>query len=105
VRDPFYGWTWVDTAPWGWAPYHHGRWVFVNGFWEWAPGPVLPRPVYAPALVAFLGGPGVHVGIGPGGPIVGWVALGWGEPCVPWWGRGRTSRIDHGGAAGAGRAS
>jgi len=87
VRDPFYGWTWVDTAPWGWAPYHHGRWVFVNGFWGWAPGPVLPRPVYAPALVAFLGGPGVHLGIGLGGPIVGWVALGWGEPCVPWWGR------------------
>ncbi len=87
VLDPFYGWTWVDTAPWGWAPYHHGRWVFVNGFWGWAPGPVLPRPVYAPALVAFLGGPGVRVGVGIGGPIVSWVALGWGEPCVPWWGR------------------
>ena len=39
--DPFYGWTWVDTAPWGWAPYHYGRWVFVNGFWAWAPGPVV----------------------------------------------------------------
>ena len=20
------GWTWVDDAPWGWAPYHYGRW-------------------------------------------------------------------------------
>ncbi len=79
VADPFYGWTWVDTAPWGWAPYHYGRWVFVNGFWAWAPGPVLVRPVYAPALVAFFGGPGVGISIG-------WVALGWGEPCVPWWG-------------------
>jgi Family of unknown function (DUF6600) len=85
--DPFYGWTWVDTALWGWAPYHYGRWVFVNNFWAWAPGPVLVRPVYAPALVAFLGGPGAQVSVGVGGPLVGWVALGWGEPCVPWWGR------------------
>ena len=85
--DPYYGWTWVDTAPWGWAPYHYGRWVSVRGFWAWAPGPVVVRPVYAPALVAFLGGPSVSVGVGFGGPVVGWVALGWGEPCVPWWGR------------------
>ena len=85
--DPFYGWTWVDTAPWGWAPYHYGRWVFVNNFWAWAPGPLVARPVYAPALVAFLGGPGVGVSVSVGGPLVGWVALGWGEPCVPWWGR------------------
>lgn len=85
TQDPSYGWTWVDTAPWGWAPYHHGRWVFVNSFWAWAPGPVLTRPVYAPALVAFFGGPGVRVGIG--GSVVGWVPLGWGEPVVPWWGR------------------
>ena len=85
--DPYYGWTWVDSAPWGWAPYHYGRWVFVNGFWAWAPGPVLARPVYAPALVAFFGTPGVRVGVDIGGPRVGWVALGWGEPVVPWWGR------------------
>src|SRR5262245_56155997 len=81
IRDPYYGWTWVDTAPWGWAPYHYGRWVFVDGFWAWAPGPVVTRPPYSPALVAFFGGPVV------GGPVVGWVALGWGEPVVPWWGR------------------
>jgi hypothetical protein len=85
--DPFYGWTWVDAAPWGWAPYHYGRWVDVDGFWAWAPGPVVVRPVYAPALVAFFGGPGVGVSISLGGPVVGWVALGWGEPIVPWWGR------------------
>ncbi|HKW94221.1 MAG TPA: DUF6600 domain-containing protein, partial [Methylomirabilota bacterium] len=84
--DPFYGWTWVDTAPWGWAPYHYGRWVFVDGFWGWAPGPVVVRPVYAPALVAFFGGPRVEVSVSIGGPVVGWVALGWGEPIVPWWG-------------------
>jgi hypothetical protein len=82
--DPVYGWTWVDAAPWGWAPYHHGRWVYVDGYWAWAPGPVVRRAVYAPALVAFLGGVGLTVGAGP---AVAWVALGWGEPLVPWWGR------------------
>ena len=85
--DPRYGWTWVDTAPWGWAPYHYGRWVSVDGFWAWAPGPLVARAVYAPALVAFLSGPGFSVGVNVGGPVLGWVALGWGEPIVPWWGR------------------
>jgi hypothetical protein len=84
VSDPFYGWTWVDDAPWGWAPYHHGRWVNVDGYWAWAPGPIVARPVYAPALVAFFGAPGVRVAVGT--PFVSWVALGWGEPIVPWWG-------------------
>ena len=81
LYDPVFGWTWVDDAPWGWAPYHYGRWVFTNGYWAWAPGPVVARPVYAPALVAWLGGVRISAGVG-----VGWVALGWGEPLVPWWG-------------------
>jgi len=85
IADPTYGWTWVDTAPWGWAPYHYGRWVFVDGYWAWAPGPMVRRAVYAPALVAFFGGPGVRVAVGS--PFVSWVALSWGEPVVPWWGR------------------
>lgn len=87
MYDPYYGWTWVDTAPWGWAPYHYGRWVYVNSYWCWAPGPIVARSVYAPALVAFYGGPGFSIGISVGGPAVGWVALGWGEPLIPWWGR------------------
>src|SRR6058998_1032862 len=99
IMDPSYGWTWVDTAPWGWAPYHYGRWVFVSGYWAWAPGPVVVRPVYAPALVAFFGGPSVRVAIGA--PGVSWVALSWGEPLVPWWGRphfiGRPSWVGWGG--------
>ena len=85
IWDPFYGWTWVDTAPWGWAPYHYGRWVHVSGVWAWAPGPIVVSPVYAPALVAFFG-PRVGISIGIAGPTLGWVALGWGEPIVPWWG-------------------
>src|SRR6185295_16960634 len=86
VYDPYYGWTWVDDAPWGWAPYHYGRWCHVNDYWGWAPGPVVVAPVYAPALVAFFGGPHVSVSVGIGAPVVSWVALGWGEPVLPWWG-------------------
>ena len=82
IWDPRFGWTWLDAAPWGWAPYHYGRWVFVRGYWGWAPGPVVVRPVYAPALVVFLGGP-VAVAVRP----VHWAPLGWGEPVIPWWGR------------------
>jgi hypothetical protein len=81
-----WGWTWVDDAPWGYAPFHYGRWVFVGGGWGWVPGPVVVnvRPVYAPALVAWVGGPrfGVAVGIGGVG-AVGWFALGPREVFVP----------------------
>jgi hypothetical protein len=86
VYDPYYEWTWVDDAPWGWAPYHYGRWVWADDYWAWAPGPVLARPVYSPALVAFFGGGHGGVSVTVGAPFVSWVALGWGEPVVPWWG-------------------
>lgn len=87
VWDPYYQWTWIDDSPWGWAPFHYGRWVYVSGYWAWAPGPVVRRAVYSPALVAFYGvGSGVSITIGGS---VGWVALSWGEPVVPWWGRPR----------------
>src|ERR1700751_4704622 len=80
-----WGWTWVDDAPWGFAPCHYGRWVNTGGYWAWAPGPVaVARPVYAPALVAWVGGPhfGVSLSFGGGGGV-GWFPLGWGEPYVP----------------------
>lgn len=87
VWDPVYAWTWVDVAPWGWAPYHYGRWVNINGFWAWTPGPRHHRPAYSPALVAFFHGSGGSLQLSFGGPVVSWVALSWGEPCLPWWGR------------------
>lgn len=40
-----WGWTWVDAAPWGFAPFHYGRWFPWGNRWFWAPGPVQPRPV------------------------------------------------------------
>jgi hypothetical protein len=77
-----WGWTWVDDAPWGYAPFHYGRWAFVGAAWVWVPGPVVAaRPVYAPAMVAFVGGPGLGVGIS-----VGWFPLGPREVFVPSYG-------------------
>ena len=34
---PPYGWTWVNDEPWGWATYHHGRWVYDDRIWVWTP--------------------------------------------------------------------
>ena len=48
-----WGWTWVDNAPWGFAPFHYGRWAQIGAQWAWAPGPMNQRPSYAPALVQF----------------------------------------------------
>src|SRR5579885_2507126 len=79
-----WGWTWVDDAPWGYAPFHYGRWVFVGSGWAWVPGPVVPRPVYAPAMVAWVGGGSFSVGVAVGGgPAVGWFPLGPREVWVP----------------------
>ncbi len=56
-----YGWTWIDDAPWGFAPFHYGRWAYARDRWVWAPGvAVRERPVYAPALVVFVGGNDFH---------------------------------------------
>jgi hypothetical protein len=79
-----WGWTWVDDAPWGFAPFHYGRWVTVNGVWGWVPVAPRPavvtvayvRPVYAPALVAWVGGPRFSVSVGVGGGGVAWFPLG-----------------------------
>jgi len=94
-QDP-YGWTWVSYEPWGWAPYHYGRWVTYGGTWAWVPPPprgfvaargvIMPQPVYAPALVAFIGGSNWSIGVSVGGgSSVGWVPLAPAEPYYyPW---------------------
>jgi Family of unknown function (DUF6600)/FecR protein len=84
-----WGWTWVEAEPWGFAPFHYGRWAYVENSWCWVPGPVAVRPVYSPAFVAFVGGGGFSLSVGAGGPGVGWFPLGPGEVYVPWY---RTSR-------------
>jgi hypothetical protein len=70
-----WGWTWVDDAPWGFAPFHYGRWARVRDNWCWVPGPRTGRAVYAPALVAWVGTPGVSVAVNIGTRPVGWVPL------------------------------
>jgi hypothetical protein len=74
---PPWGWTWIDAAPWGFATGHYGRWVQVGPAWGWTPGRVVPRPVYAPAVVAWFGAAG-----GPDAAY-GWAPLAPGEVYLP----------------------
>jgi len=75
--DPW-GWTWVDDEPWGYAPFHYGRWAWIDGQWGWIPGPMQVMPVYAPALVVFVGGGGMAFG-----GNIAWFPLGPQEVFVP----------------------
>ena len=72
-----WGWTWVDDQPWGYAPFHYGRWVRARDRWCWYPGQRDERPVWAPALVAWVGGSNWNVGVRSGfsSPAVGWYPL------------------------------
>lgn len=79
-----WGWTWVDDEPWGFAPFHYGRWAVIDGSWGWVPGPVAVAPVYAPALVGFVGGGGFGVAVSLGSMEgVGWYPLGPRDVYVP----------------------
>jgi len=77
-----WGWTWVESEPWGFAPFHYGRWASFGGRWGWVPGPPASafgggiRPIYSPALVAFVGG---------GSGISAWFPLGPREVYQPWY--------------------
>jgi len=79
-----YGWTWIDEQPWGFAPYHYGRWAQRNNRWYWVPPQRQQRAVYAPALVAFVGGIelGAVLGQQTRAPV-GWFPLGPREAYVP----------------------
>ena len=81
-----WGWTWVEDEPWGFCQFHYGRWVHIGVRWGWLPGPIVPVPVYAPAIVAFVGGPHFEVTLG-GGPVslTAWFPLGPREPFFPWY--------------------
>ena len=54
-QDPFFGLTFIGSAPWGWLPYHYGAWIFSPVYgWVWVPtgfsgfgGPLRYRPVTA----------------------------------------------------------
>ncbi len=71
-NDYPYGLTWVSDEPWGYAPYHYGRWSRYGDRWYWIPDGVNTSPRYSPALVAFL----------PLQNDIGWVPLGPSDPYV-----------------------
>ncbi|HEY3909115.1 MAG TPA: DUF6600 domain-containing protein [Stellaceae bacterium] len=82
---PPWGWTWIDDQPWGFAPFHYGRWINIDGRWGWVPGAVVSHPVYAPALVAFIDTPDDAGSGSDGGPDVGWFPLGPDDDYSPWY--------------------
>ena len=81
-----WGWTWVDAEPWGYAPFHYGRWVRIHERWAWCPGRRVDRPAWAPALVGFIGA-GVAASAASG-PVVGWYPLAPSESYRPWYSAG-----------------
>lgn len=96
VNEPYWGWTWVSSDSWGWAPYHYGRWMYLDGGWGWWPGPAYGypdyRPIWAPAYVSFYGfgggfGGGFGFGFGGGWGSIGWLPLGPCDHFHPWYGR------------------
>ena len=61
-----YGNTWVSDYPWGWAPFHYGRWTFDSYYgWVWIPG-----YEWGPAWVTWRSGGGYY-GWAPLGPGMG----------------------------------
>jgi hypothetical protein len=78
-----WGWNWIDSEPWGFAPFHYGRWAYIDGLWGWAPGDYVASPYYAPALVGWLGDPAAIVTAGVVGALTGWFPLGPGEAYWP----------------------
>ncbi|HEY3919672.1 MAG TPA: DUF6600 domain-containing protein [Stellaceae bacterium] len=95
-----WGWTWIDDTPWGFAPFHYGRWIDRDDRWAWVPADIPAQPVYAPALVAFIGGDGWGVDLAAGAAVaaIGWVALAPHEEYHPYfhasenWARGANGR-------------
>jgi hypothetical protein len=57
--------------------------VSVKHRWGWVPGPRHERPIYCPALVAFVGGHGWSVTVSAGSTPVGWFPLAPREVYVP----------------------
>ena len=72
-----YGWYFQSDYPWGWAPFHYGRWALDPNYgWIWIPG-----TVWAPAWVDWRSGGG-YIGWAPLPPI-GWSVVV--QPWRPYW--------------------
>jgi hypothetical protein len=58
---------WTSDYEWGWAPFHYGRWVNLEGRgWSWIPG-----REYAPAWVEWRTGD-AYLGWAPAPPVFVW---------------------------------
>jgi hypothetical protein len=78
-------WVWVSDYPWGWAPFHYGRWILIGGSgWAWVPG-----RAYRGAWVSWGVNDGyTYLGWAPMPPAFFWfggVAVGWGGYIGPSW--------------------
>jgi uncharacterized membrane protein YgcG len=72
-----WGWTWESDYPWGWAPFHYGRWALTPSWgWVWYPG-----AVWAPAWVDWRFGGG-YIGWAPLPPVGYAVVV---QPWRPYW--------------------
>jgi uncharacterized membrane protein YgcG len=69
--DPFFGWTFLGSAPWGWLPYHYGGWIYAPVYgWVWNPsGFGYGRPVYWRPVTAVWVRSGSAIGIVPLHPL------------------------------------
>jgi hypothetical protein len=67
------GWMWVSDYPWGWAPFHYGRWAYDDSYgWLWVPNNEWgPAWVTWRRSVGYYGwapmGPGISVEVSFGG--------------------------------------
>jgi hypothetical protein len=106
-----WGWNWIDDMAWGFAPSHYGRWASIPQLdpldpadpgaarWGWVPGDrgsdPDDAPVYAPALVAFLGTAGVGLSYPDAvGPAVAWFPLAPGDIYWPGYWPGYSGDLD-----------
>jgi uncharacterized membrane protein YgcG len=69
--DPFFGWTFIGSAPWGWLPYHYGGWIYSPVYgWVWNPaGFGTGRPVNWHPVTAVWVRSGATMGIVPLHPL------------------------------------
>jgi uncharacterized membrane protein YgcG len=80
-RHTRYGWTWIDSDPWGWPVHHYGRWGrHERRGWYW-----IPRRTWGPAWVGWA----------LDANYVGWAPLGWdSRPVVDFFAGARVGPID-----------
>jgi hypothetical protein len=80
---------WIPSEPFGYVTHHYGNWVFIRGFWYWAPPVARIRVRIGPPLleIGFAWYPG-RVAWVYSGVYIGWVPLAPYEPyyCHRHWG-------------------